>query len=335
MKKYNKTFEYASVKLKEKILDKCDLSDTMRNYLLEDYVTLTKFNLIDIIINSDISLTKKKDIFEELLYDDKESDNEYEKNFEDYFNSTKLAIDELYTNDPNQLFIFNLIIYEDSINDSFVYESVPFKGYIQILDYIKENYEEDFNKDEDFSWVEIEKYTLNNDKYERKYLYYLNIGESEPSYYSKDNLYCDGYTGKDMDIPIPFAPGDILTLNISPFCINKYVLLIEVDNSDCCGVQCLYKNDNGLYDVTALKHGFCYDTYFSPKSPMNNLIKTSDDIKDDHELDVLRKVSKFIEELRNKGIIITSSFFYNTKNNNLLTEENLINLIENFYTKSD
>ena len=40
-----------------------------------------------------------------------------------------------------------------------------------------------------------------------------------------------------------------------PFVPIRLAILLEVNNSDCCGVQILYRHGDGLWRTGALKHG--------------------------------------------------------------------------------
>ena len=67
------------------------------------------------------------------------------------------------------------------------------------------------------------------------------------------------WSGLSLNLPVPFRPGDILTVDCRPFAGPGRCLVLEVgDNRDCCCVQVLYPCPGGRADIGALKHGHCF-----------------------------------------------------------------------------
>ena len=156
---------------------------------------------------------------------------------------------------------------------------------------IEEQWDEDTN-----CWTEIEKrvpaengdmiktyaYTLINDTivgfknwYERK---------CEKTYQWATQSYLDA----DLNLPIPFSPGDIVVLDCMPFAPVKPALILEVGD-DCCGVWMLFEKDGPLnmdiYKTAALKHGhgftdFWGNGYYHPLSYLYSLRPY--EVPDDH-----------------------------------------------------
>ena len=63
------------------------------------------------------------------------------------------------------------------------------------------------------------------------------------------------YDSGDLNLPIPFKAGDLVSCNLKPFSNNKNMLIVSVgDNKDCCAVQVAFIDQYGKLSVGALKH---------------------------------------------------------------------------------
>lgn len=64
-----------------------------------------------------------------------------------------------------------------------------------------------------------------------------------------------------LDLPVPFAVGNVLRVDCRPFFPPLPALLLEKgDNRDCCCLQVLYRDTNGAWRTAALKHGLLLKT---------------------------------------------------------------------------
>lgn len=67
---------------------------------------------------------------------------------------------------------------------------------------------------------------------------------------------------EDLNIPMPFKVGDILTIDCRPFAALRKVLVIEIgDNRDCCSLQGLYIDNQGEIHIGAIKHNSVFRDY--------------------------------------------------------------------------
>lgn len=74
-----------------------------------------------------------------------------------------------------------------------------------------------------------------------------------------------GETCPDLNLSVPYQPGDILHIDCRPYDpFDAYCLITEVGD-DCCGVQCMFPCANHELDFGALKHGHYFDA--ACKSP--------------------------------------------------------------------
>jgi len=304
--------------LKSDIIDKCKLNKELSDYMKLDYINITKWNLIDIIISSpEISIEEKIDIFKSLLEYDKYEENmdeiNYENSFKYYYDNLLYIFNELKNIKEDELLIVNTMIYDPYDSDSQsinTWDYFPAKSYTEAIQYINEN----FQYIEEYGWFEIDKWVHNN-KFERVYNY-IFIGNKLVYVSSEDNKF-QGYKNDIMN-PIPFHPGDIVDIDITPFEEKQQVLLIEVDNSDYYGIQCLYKDKSGLYNVCNLRERFCCNPY-SYIPPTARLQKTNPEEINE----IFNIISKFIINCHYNGIDIKSTFFHDN-----LSEESLLNLIK-------
>lgn len=65
----------------------------------------------------------------------------------------------------------------------------------------------------------------------------------------------EAFGGVNLNLPVPYRPGDILEIDCSPYTDGpRYCRLTKVGN-DCCGIQCVYPDEDGKLRSGALKHG--------------------------------------------------------------------------------
>lgn len=59
----------------------------------------------------------------------------------------------------------------------------------------------------------------------------------------------------NLNLPVPFQPGDIVVADCMPYAPSRRVLILSVgDNIDCCCLQVLFIWKNGCLDIGAFKH---------------------------------------------------------------------------------
>lgn len=138
----------------------------------------------------------------------------------------------------------------------------PFTTLHAALGYIKESFTDEEWDDDEACWSILEKWVPGNEhgKMDNTYTYYLI--KDEVVYFTSDDNINNSFSGfhgyvdsMNLSLPIPFKPGDIVILDSLPFVPIRLAILLEVNNSDCCGVQILYRHGDGLWRTGALKHG--------------------------------------------------------------------------------
>lgn len=236
--------------VQDKIIDRCIQSEEMRNYLNKQ--ELSVFTLTDIIAGSPLNLRKKLELYDLI------GDNGYTNSFRQ---ETEKALAEL-TLDEGDVLCLEEWWYDNDILGEKASFTGPFTTLHAALGYIKESFTDEEWDDDEACWSILEKWVPGNEhgKMDNTYTYYLI--KDEVVYFTSDDNINNSFSGfhgyvdsMNLSLPIPFKPGDIVILDSLPFVPMRLAILLEVNNSDCCGVQILYRHGDGLWRTGALKHG--------------------------------------------------------------------------------
>lgn len=236
--------------VQDKIIDRCIQSEEMRNYLKKQ--ELSVFTLTDIIAGSPLYLRKKIELYDLI------GDNGYTNSFRQ---ETEKALAEL-TLDEGDVLCLEEWWYDNDILGEKASFTGPFTTLHAALGYIKESFTDEEWDDDEACWSILEKWVPGNEhgKMDNTYTYYLI--KDEVVYFTSDDNINNSFSGfhgyvdsMNLSLPIPFKPGDIVILDSLPFVPIRLAILLEVNNSDCCGVQILYRHGDGLWRTGALKHG--------------------------------------------------------------------------------
>ena len=236
--------------VQDKIIDRCIQSEEMRNYLKKQ--ELSVFTLTDIIAGSPLYLRKKLELYDLI------GDNGYTNSFRQ---ETEKALAEL-TLDEGDVLCLEEWWYDNDILGEKASFTGPFTTLHAALGYIKESFTDEEWDDGEACWSILEKWVPGNEhgKMDNTYTYYLI--KDEVVYFTSDDNINNSFSGfhgyvdsMNLSLPIPFKPGDIVILDSLPFVPIRLAILLEVNNSDCCGVQSLYRHGDGLWRTGALKHG--------------------------------------------------------------------------------
>jgi hypothetical protein len=184
----------------------------------------------------------------------------------------------------------------------------PFFNYEDALNYIHKKCQEsdhDYNLQEPFyewcyykleKWVDDGKchadwpYADFESKVRLSYVYYIvngkivlvSNGRKVSTRGSFEYISCPN----DLNLPIPFKAGDLVSCKMKPFVNDKNMLILEVgDNRDCCSVQILCNDEYGHMKVGALKHiDIVRNEPFPCISPLYSLRKIGEnDLKNDEK----------------------------------------------------
>ena len=269
----------------ERIILECFESEEMKDHLLAHPEVLSARKLSDIIAGALLPLSKKAELI-------KAVDNAA-------YLDIKEALDALDLK-PGQFFIFSLEGTE--IRDGHAEPDSECVGPCTNLEKIRSYFRRNYHKlpegenlwehrlDTDW-WVSLELYEpKEGGEFFNSYTYYMiadeicffdkSLSMRDDDFYSESDSHYS-WEGVNLNISIPFKPGDIVTIDGRPFCDVKHVVLIDV-GGDCCGVQAIYKGADGQWGIGAVKHGMVYDGYTHPMlSPLYRLEKYDGKIKGD------------------------------------------------------
>ena len=258
----------------------------------------------------------------------------FEQSFTAHYLSIQNALNELELK-SGEIFLLREAWYdEDFLEDNESRSSLPLLSLDAALRYIRgEMREESWNEDTE-CWTKLEKWGPGeNGEMEHLYTYYLirdeiilydRVVRDSNEHWLWHTDYCDyAASHYDLNLPIPFQPGDIVEVNCLPFAPVKHVLLLEV-GSDCCGVSALFRREDGKWDTGALKHGHCWHSYRPMLSPLYR-IKSHNKEALFRDESPLWKVQAYIAGDAEKGKSIWEAFYNSWCDG--LEESNMISLI--------
>ena len=309
----------------DKYIDEFMFSPEMKTYLKT--VELSAQDILDLICLSPLPLKKKMDSLrildkEASLEHNEELHNECDNQFRYYEKALSyIAEDGVFTAEPSW---YNGSEREDS-----------FDGVLATIDDVKDFIRNYIRlgelKDDALHWYDIRKWIKND---EGKYVdvcSYLFIRD-EISFVDIDNypVEDDDFSdlrsaawGHDLNLPVPFKPGDVLQINGFPFGPKVNIVILEVgDNLDCCCLQALSKNDDGLWYTGAVKHNSIgFRGIFPWISPLYSATTLYEPAGENDRM--LFRVQEFIGKEPEKG-----SRLWNTIYESELTDEELLDLLK-------
>ena len=246
-------------------------SEDMKAYLCEHVDELRKYQIMDMISGAMIPLERKQRFFERLAEIEEassdvsmdvylESDCYWKAPYRMYAEKIAKALVDLHIKSKADGV---LIMRECELrnNEHRLLDDLPFFSYEKFdayLDgYIKNI--EDYSENSSFFWHEIEKYEENKAGDLQEVCDYIFINGEVMFYAYNDDFDC--WPNPDLNLPVPFQPGDIIEVNPIPFAKKKKAVILQIqDNHDCCAIQVLHLNDENLIDSATLKHSsYFYD----------------------------------------------------------------------------
>lgn len=204
-------------------------------------------------------------------------------------------------------------------SESFLKPSSSFEELRQdILDEIEENTDmRDFGANKS-TWYEFViwnkvKYPNGRIKYEEGHYCYIMIGPEvcyiEPSNHRLPGKYDSDYWGflsgsSNLNLPVPFKSGDIVTLDCSPFAEPCHMLILNAENNwDCCGLRGAFTDEGGKLHIDSVKHGHCFPMhYISRLSPLYRMSLYSGPLSEDEMVikQIHMDIKNYPEEDRDK-----------------------------------
>lgn len=124
--------------------------------------------------------------------------------------------------------------------------------------------------------------------------------------------------------------GDIVTADCRPFAPVSHIVILEVgDNRDCCCLQALYRNGDGVWDIGAVKHGHVLPNFQLPGiSLLYRLAIFRGQLPKEERL--LEKVSRYLSGDEGRGTALWNyiNHFRDKGRKQRVTEEQILSYLE-------
>lgn len=293
--------------LYEEILGACLESEEMREYLIQS--KLDAWQLQELICSAVIPLEKKAELLRRMAVTTAEGSPVSHDPAHTFAGLAEMAEDGLaqLRLAPGELFLLVEMGYDDDFQDDQYYGAVPMLSLEAAKRYIREDWcmgdPAEYNPDHT-CWYRLEKWIPDGDGGLRETFDYYLIEDQVIWFTPDDGGTCKqtwmrgnlsfGHSCADLNLPIPFRPGDLVWIDERPFRHPMPVCLLEVDNSDCCGVQALYRTPHGLWRTGAVKHNSLWGVGFHRPmmSPLLRLTSVQEGVPPDYGL--LRQVKAWV-----------------------------------------
>lgn len=291
------------------IISSCGFSKEMESYLLGD--ELSNFQIIEIIHFAPIPLIQKIALLESMVT----PDSKITSDISECILETDKALKALELKD-GELFTLTECWYDYDFLDEHEAFAEPFFSFQALLKYINTilNEEtEDLEEDEEYTcWTKATKWVANENRTATEVYSYIFIG-NEICYFrrigeDRCDSFFDYWSALDLNLPIPFQVGDIVTLDCLPFAPVKRAVIIEITNNyDCCGVRILYRqkreiNGNEEWAEGALKHGHGWNHYYPFLSPLYRLSSYTGELPSEERL--MAEVQQYVSQDPENGRIL-------------------------------
>lgn len=138
-------------------------------------------------------------------------------------------------------------------------------------------------------------------------------------------------TYQDVNLPVPFHAGDIVTVDCHPYAPISHVIVLEVgDNWDCCCFQALHRKDDGTWDIGAVKHGHIFPGHHSSGfSPLYRMTVFHGQLPEEERF--LELVSRYLNGDEERGAALWNYIFElcESRNERTVTEKQILSYIMN------
>lgn len=273
---------------------------------MADYLAgcaLTQHQLRDAIVSAPVPLERKRDMF--LLLAEEENTP--------YFHRQAGRIERVIREmrlKPGA-FLYLYLNYFDPPGEYREEGLEPYLAWEHLFERIQEflgNLDGDERK---LTWFEVDKWSPDGaGRLEDEYGY--TILDGEVCYFASDTpSYKDwhAFLYQDLNLPVPFHAGDIVTVDCRPFApVGRAVILEVGDNRDCCCLQALYRNVDGSWNTGAVKHGHILPgRYPSRISPLYRMAAFRGRLPKEEEL--LEKVRQYLNGSEERGAALGNYIF--------------------------
>jgi hypothetical protein len=307
-----------------KLIEEFMPSEEMKEYLKN--VELIYWQIVQLVYLSPTTIAKKKNALKCLLrIAEQENDDALLSECQLYLRN---IADSERERTGEGVFTVKMGRYCHEEKDSVIDFETVCTTYDAAISVIVELYRIDEYTADDPVWYEITKWNKAEDGKMSEACSYI-IVRGELWYIDMDDGYYDEYLDsvhlyyemENLNVPVPFLPGDILEIDGYPFGPVQHILITDIgDNCDCCCVQALSINEEGKWTCGAVKHGMVGYRYFPKLSPLYNAKIYEGSFDGDEAL--LSKLRDYLSEDRSKAKRIYDCFFDEA------TEEEMMHFIE-------
>lgn len=290
----------ASVIMGQELAERLFPSREMADYLADQELSVC--TLIETINGAPVPLREKRDIFRPLA-------GQYGEPFATLAGEADEALQTLITK-PGEFFYVKNCWPDYEQRDVDVDGMEPYPNLDKALDGIQRFLVEEECAEDSVYWFLLEKWILNGEgQYFRPYTY--TVANGKVLFYNKEN---EGYLfdqSTNLNLPIPFHPGDLVRLDCAPFAFRANSVILEVgSNCDCCCVRAMFRQENGNWSAGALKHSHVFPNYYTPLlSPLYRLSSIQrEDLAEDEK--ILEEVSQFVAGSDKRGYALGMEIVY-------------------------
>lgn len=287
-------------KLPAPILQEIFPSSEMASYLTK--CSLQQWQIRDAIAYAAIPLKQKRDMFLQLALGKNKS------HFRRQAGYIEQAIREMQPKSGEFFYLKCHYYVEDQTEEKGL---EPYLTWNHIFERIQQYLGYLDDEEKEMTWFQVEKWSpdgtgkLKND-------YDYTVFGTEVCYFSHNtSSNWDWYKFSedvDLNLPVPFHAGDIVTIDCRPFAPVNHAVILEVgDNWDCCCLQALYREVDGTWDTGAVKHGHVSPNRFVGLSPLYRLATFHGQLPEEEHL--LETVSSFLNGDEEHGAALGDYIF--------------------------
>lgn len=342
MQQYENRWETIDDEDWQSLLDVFMPSAQMREYLKTQ--KLPKFRAIELICGSPVSIGEKLRWLEKLAEKEAAPVKKIEVVSEELelpnFGGSFSLCSELYRNavrelklQPGELFLLRDKYYDDETFDDEERDCNPFLSLKKVMEYIRSDpYDYGSHRDENepppTCWYELEKWCPDDSgNLILRYTYYF-IGKQIAYFHETDSddfdLTC--YSAMSVNLPVPVQPGDLVTIDCTPYRPAKLGIILETgDNHDCCSLQALTGREDGGWCSGAVKHASLFAEQVWHLSPLYRLETVENTDMPAHEL--LLAARNYIDGDNDKGEKLHDYLYCNCRTDDF-TDEELIRALD-------
>lgn len=288
----------------------------MRDYLVSVVDKLQPWQIIDLICGARAGIKDKIESLLELSEFETDDEKKDEKSAYNAAKTGKRFLEELVLKQGEVLLNMEYG-YDDEKAEEKIWGAAPHFSVKSVMKYVNEEYEEldEQEKKDAIYWYRLEKYAPQND-FELDWRYYYTVAPNGAIWFARDVEKDEGQLfddSQDLNLPVPFEIGDIITIDCRPFAPVKQGVIIEKgDNWGCCSVQCAWITESGQVKMGAFKHTSVFnDKSFVRVSPLYRAEVFDGELPPEEQ--PLKEISKFVYRDEEKGRNLWNYIFQTDK----------------------